>query len=61
MIFKIILNLHKSELGIEEQAIFDYSLENNLIIPVTTQSIVFHYSFGPTEDYITKKFLLKIK
>lgn len=61
IIVKILLNLHKSELGLEERAIFDYSLENNLIIPVTTQSIVFHFSFGPTEDYISKKFLLKIK
>ncbi len=61
IIMNIILRLHQSELGIEEQAIYNYSKENNLIIPVTTQSIVFHYSFGPTDEYITKKLLLKIK
>lgn len=61
LIMDILLNLHKSELGLEEQAIFDFSLKNDLIIPITTESIVFHFSFGTTDDYITKNLLLKLK
>lgn len=60
-IVDIILKLNKSELGIEEQAIFDFSIKSGLKIPVTTQSIVFHFSFGPTESYLTEKILLNLK
>lgn len=60
-LFKIMLKLDKSELGAEEQAVYEYTKQNNLIIPVTTESIVFHYSFGNTEDYINQKLLLEIK
>jgi len=60
-IFDLLLNLKKSALGVEEQAIYDFSIENGLKIPVTTQSIVFHFSFGPTDEYISKKIFLNIK
>lgn len=60
-IIKTFLRMDKSELGVDEKSIFEYSRQNKLIIPVTTQSIVFHYSFGQTDEYISKKILLKIK
>lgn len=51
---------NRSELGHDEHGIFEYSKRNNLSIPVTTQGIVFHFSYGPTDQYLMNKIYLKL-
>ena len=60
-IANMISNAHQGELGIEEEEVFNYSIEKGLTIPVTTQGIVFHFSFGPVDQYLMNKVYHKIK
>ena len=60
-IIKIITGMYKSELGLEEEYLFHFSRENGYKQYVTTESIVFHFAFGPTEEYLIKNILLDIK
>ncbi|HXH99813.1 MAG TPA: glycosyltransferase [Sphingobacteriaceae bacterium] len=50
-----------SEMAGDEIGIYNYSQENDLIIPVTTQGIVFHFSFGPVDSYLMSKIYLKLQ
>jgi hypothetical protein len=60
-ILKILTGMHESELGVEEEYLFLFSQANGYKQFVTTESIVFHFAFGPTEDYLIKNILLDIK
>lgn len=57
----IIAKTDQGHMGEEEKAVFEYSVTNNLTIPVTTESIVFHFSFGTHDQYMMNKFYLKLK
>ena len=59
-IIEIVTTMNKSTLGMEEEYLFKFSQENNLKQYATTESIVFHFSYYPTELSIIKSFLLKI-
>jgi len=59
-IAKILLNLHKSALGIDEQQIFEFSQRNNLKMMVTTQSLIYHYSYHTTEEHLMKTIYLDL-
>jgi hypothetical protein len=54
-------NTYQGVLGYEEEVVFDYSQQNNLIIPVTTQSVVFHFSFGPVDQHLMNTIYHRIK
>lgn len=49
-----------SEVGGDEEAICKYSNEKGLTIPITTQGIVFHFSFGPLDQYLMNKIYFKL-
>jgi hypothetical protein len=49
-----------SEVGGDELGIFEYSKEKGLVVPITTQGIVFHFSFGPLDQYLMNKIYLKL-
>jgi hypothetical protein len=51
-ILGIALSLNKSALGIEEEAIFQFSKKSGTGIYITTEGILFHFSFTPTEQYL---------
>lgn len=51
-ILEIALSLNKSALGIEEEAIFQFSQKSGTGIYITTEGILFHFSFYPTEQYL---------
>ena len=59
-IFNEIAGVDLGFLGIEEQYAFDYSKSKDLIIPVTTEGIVYHFAFGTAEEYLMKKIFLDI-
>ena len=61
IIADILVNAHQGELGSEEREVFKYSQEKGLNIPVTTQGIVFHFSFGPVDQYLMNTVYSKIK
>ena len=49
-----------SEVGGDELGIFEYSRDKGLIIPITTQGIVYHFSFGQHDQYLMDKVYLKL-
>jgi hypothetical protein len=55
MMADILANTNQGLLGYEEEAVFNYSEQQGLIIPVTTQGIVFHFSFGPVDQYLMNR------
>jgi hypothetical protein len=57
----ILSEAYQGELGFEEREVFKYSQEKGLTIPVTTQGIVFHFSFGPVDQYLMNRVYHKIK
>lgn len=57
----ILSEANQGELGFEEREVFKYSQEKGMIIPVTTQGIVFHFSFGPVDQYLMNRVYTKIK
>jgi len=59
-IVDIILGMDISALGIEEEYVFNFSNKENLKQYVTNESIVFHFSFFPTEGEIVNNYLFKI-
>jgi hypothetical protein len=61
LIADILSNAHQGRLGYEEEEVFKYSQEKGMIIPVTTQSVVFHFSFGPVDQYLMNRVYYKIK
>ena len=60
-LLKAFTGMEKSELGIDEANLFNFSRENGFIQYVTTESIVFHFAFGPTEDFLMNRVFLDIK
>jgi hypothetical protein len=61
MMADILANTNQGLLGYEEEAVFNYSVEKGLTIPVTTQGVVFHFSFGPVDQYLMNRVYDKIK
>ena len=59
-ILRILLNLHVSQLGVEEEYLFKFSQEKGYKQYVTDENIIFHFSFFPTEQYVVENFLLKL-
>ncbi len=57
----ILSDAYQGELGFEEREVFKYSQEKGLTIPVTTQGIVFHFSFGPVDQYLMNRVYGRIK
>ncbi len=51
-ILEIALSLHKTTLGIEEEEIFRYSQKSGTGIYITTEGLLFHFSFARTEQYL---------
>lgn len=60
-IIKSFSGMEKSELGYDEESLFSFSRENGYKQFVTTEGIVFHFAFGPTEEYLMKKVFLDIR
>lgn len=60
-IIDILTKINVSQLGIEEEHIYNFSKENGLKQYVTSESLVYHFSFFPTEEYLMKNVFLKIK
>ena len=60
-IIDIITKMNTSALGIEEEDIFHKSNELGLKQYVTSEGIIFHFAFNPTEEYLMKEVFLKIK
>ena len=57
----ILADTLQGEIGLEEIAAFNYTKEKGLKIPITTQSLVFHFSFGPVDQYLMNTVYQKIK
>jgi len=51
----------QGHLALEEEEVYKYSIDNALTIPVSTESIVFHFSFGPVDQFLMNKVYTKIK
>ena len=60
-LIKLFTGMETSELGYDEQSLFTFSQENGYKQYVTTENIIFHFAFGPTEEYLIKKVFLDIK
>lgn len=60
-LIKSFSGMEKSELGYDEESLFSFSRENGYKQYVTTEGIVFHFAFGPTEEYLMKKVFLDIR
>jgi hypothetical protein len=56
----IVTGANKSEVGGDEVGIYEYTTRKGLVIPVTTQGLVFHFSFGPLEQYLMNTIYLKL-
>lgn len=52
---------NRSELGHDEHGIFEYTREKGLAIPVTSEGIVFHFSYGATDQHLMNKIYLKLQ
>jgi len=59
-IIKIISKIDISGLGVDEEYLFKFSKENGFKQYVTTEGIVYHFSFFSTEDYLMKKIYLSL-
>ena len=59
-IIRILTKINVSALGIEEERLFRFSMENGLKQYVTTEGIVYHFSFHPVEEYLMRKIYLEI-
>ncbi len=59
-LINFVTNIQNSSFGLDEDYANQYCHENGLLIPVTTQSLVFHLSFFATEEFILNHFLLKL-
>jgi hypothetical protein len=57
----IVTGANKCEVGGDEVGIYQYTIEKGLTMPVTTQGIVFHFSFGPLDQFMMNKIYLKLK
>ncbi len=57
----LLTGINKYSIGEDEVFIHHFSEKNDLKQIATTQSLVYHLAFWPTEEYIVKKFLLRIK
>lgn len=51
----------QGRLGLEELVVYNWTMEKGYAIPVTTQSIVLHFSFGPVDQFLMNKVYTKIK
>lgn len=60
-ITQMIAGTHQGLLGYEESEVFKFSQAKGYTIPVTTQSIVFHFSFGPVDQYLMNRIYSKIQ
>ncbi|GMR25220.1 MAG: hypothetical protein BMS9Abin39_0502 [Ignavibacteria bacterium] len=60
-IIRILTNINVSALGVEEDHLFRYSIENGFKQYVTTEGIVYHFSFSPVEEYLMRKIFLDIE
>jgi hypothetical protein len=60
MLADVLAGATQSEMAGDEVGIYDYSVEKGLTIPVTTQGIVFHFSFGPVDQYLMQKIYLNL-
>jgi hypothetical protein len=60
-IIDIITNTNVSALGVEEEYLYQYSMNNGYKQYLTTEGIVYHFAFSPTEDYIMRTSFLKIR
>jgi len=58
---RVINGLYKGRLGVEEEHAHKFSVENGLIIPVTTQGIVYHFSFFPLEQHLLNTIYLRLQ
>jgi hypothetical protein len=57
-IVDLMAGINKSALGIEEEYVFNFSQEKGYKQMVTTQNIVFHFSFYTCEEYLMNKYYL---
>lgn len=60
MLADVFSGANRSELGHDEHGIFEYTRKKGLSIPVTTEGIVFHFSYGATDQYLMNKIYLKL-
>lgn len=51
----------QGRLGLEEVVVYNWTIEKGYTIPVTTQSVVLHFSFGPVDQFLMNKVYTKIK
>jgi len=60
-IIDIITRMNKSALGLEEEQVYLTSRNLGLKQFVTTEGIVYHFAFHPTENYLMENIFLEIK
>ena len=60
-IIRILTNINVSALGVEEDHLFRFSIENGFNQYVTTEGLVYHFSFYPVEEYLMRKIFLNIE
>jgi hypothetical protein len=60
LIADIMAGATSSEVGGDELGIYEYSRQKGLIMPITTQGIAFHFSFGPFDQHLMNKFYLRL-
>lgn len=56
----LLSHAHQGDLAVEEIEVFNFSVKKGYIIPVTTQNVVFHFSFGPVDQYLMNKVYTRI-
>jgi hypothetical protein len=56
----MISGAYQGILGLEELVVANWTKEKGYTIPITTEGMVFHFSFGPTDQYLMNKVYTKI-
>lgn len=60
-IIDLLAGVNISSLGVEEEHVYKFSIENGYKQIVTTQNVVFHFSFSTCFEELMKNFYYKIK
>lgn len=61
VIADIASGITQGQLGLEEAEVYKWTKEKGYTIPVTTQNVVLHFSFGPVDQFLMNKVYTKIK
>lgn len=61
LIADMMAGVTEGAVGLEEETVCEFCINKGYTIPVTTQGMVFHFAFGPVDDYLMSRIYPKMK